>query len=56
MKEYIVTWKETVTRSVAIDAFSAGSALEKWKMGIYDTESIEIHDATGKHNVEVRKA
>ena len=55
MKKFIVTWKETVTRSIVINALDADCALDIWKEGNYDIELVEETDSTGGDEVEVHE-
>ena len=55
MKDYIVTWEETVRRGVSITAYSPKNALNKWRNGDYDPDRVEIFDSAGEHNVEVHE-
>ena len=56
MKNFIVTWSETVQRCVVIAAVSADCALEKWKHGIdYSSDDVQEIDSEEKFNVEVEE-
>ena len=56
MKNFEVTWTETVTRSVIIPAINADGALDKWRTGAYPPEDVEEGDSSGGYDVEVQEA
>ena len=55
MKDFTVTWTETVQRCVVISATCAECALDEWRKGSYPAESIEEVDCWGTAEVEVEE-
>ena len=58
MKDFVVTWTDKVQRSVVIPAFNADGALDKWRRGNYNPDSVCQDDVMlcEDEDVEVHEA